>query len=68
MFENTPLFSRVLLKGRSIVTTSNTHMEQALAFAARRGGLAFKRDLKILDLSPDDGPGPVGSVGNCSLD
>jgi hypothetical protein len=30
-------------------------MEQALAFAARRGGLAFKRDLKILDLSPDDG-------------
>jgi ABC-type nitrate/sulfonate/bicarbonate transport system substrate-binding protein len=43
------------LKGRTIVTTSNTHMEQALAFAARRGGLAFKRDLKILDLSPDDG-------------
>jgi ABC-type nitrate/sulfonate/bicarbonate transport system substrate-binding protein len=43
------------LKGRTIVTKSNTHMEQALAFAARRGGLAFKRDLKILDLSPDDG-------------
>ena len=43
------------LKGRTIVTTSNTHMEHALAFAARRGGLAFKRDLKILDLSPDDG-------------
>jgi ABC-type nitrate/sulfonate/bicarbonate transport system substrate-binding protein len=43
------------LKGRTIVTTSNTHMEQALAFAARRGGLAFKRDLKILDLSPDEG-------------
>jgi NitT/TauT family transport system substrate-binding protein len=43
------------LKGRTIVTTSNTHMEQALAFAARRGGLAFKRDLKILDLSPNDG-------------
>jgi ABC-type nitrate/sulfonate/bicarbonate transport system substrate-binding protein len=43
------------LKGRTIVTTSNTHMEQALAFAARRGGLAFKRDLRILDLSPDEG-------------
>jgi ABC-type nitrate/sulfonate/bicarbonate transport system substrate-binding protein len=43
------------LKDRTIVTTSNTHMEQALAFAARRGGLAFKRDLKIVDLSPDDG-------------
>ncbi len=43
------------LKGRTIVTTSNSHREQALAFTARRGGLAFKRDLKILDLSPDDG-------------
>ena len=43
------------LNGRTIVTTSNSHMEQALAFAARRGGLAFKRDLKIVDLSPDDG-------------
>lgn len=43
------------LKGRTVVTTSNTDMEQGVAAAARQGGLNFKKDLKIVNLAPDDG-------------
>jgi ABC-type nitrate/sulfonate/bicarbonate transport system substrate-binding protein len=43
------------LKGREVVTTSNTDMEQGVAAAARRGGLDFKKDVKIIDLNPDEG-------------
>jgi ABC-type nitrate/sulfonate/bicarbonate transport system substrate-binding protein len=43
------------LKGREVVTTSNTDMEQGVAAAARRGGLDFAKDIKIIDLNPDEG-------------
>ena len=43
------------LKGKSVVTTGQTDMEQAVAAAARRGGLDFRKDLKIVDLNPDEG-------------
>ena len=43
------------LKGKTVVTTSNTDMEQGVAAAARQGGLDFKRYIKIVNLAPDDG-------------
>ena len=43
------------LKGRTVVTTGRTDMEQGVAAAARRGGLDFRKDVKIIDLNPDEG-------------
>jgi ABC-type nitrate/sulfonate/bicarbonate transport system substrate-binding protein len=43
------------LRGKTVVTTSNTDMEQGVAAAARRGGLDFVRDVHIIDLNPDEG-------------
>lgn len=43
------------LRGRTVVTTSNTDMEQGVAAAARRGGLDFRRDVRIVNLPPDEG-------------
>jgi ABC-type nitrate/sulfonate/bicarbonate transport system substrate-binding protein len=43
------------LKGRKVITTGNTDMEQGVAAAARRGGLDFRRDIHVIDLNPDEG-------------
>lgn len=43
------------LRGTTVVTTSNTDMEQGVAAAARRGGLDFRRDIRIINLPPDEG-------------
>ncbi len=43
------------LKGKTVVTTSNTDMEQGVAAAALRAGLDFRQDIKILDLNPEEG-------------
>jgi NitT/TauT family transport system substrate-binding protein len=43
------------LKGKTVITTSNTDMEQGVAAAARRGGLDFKKDITIINLPPDEG-------------
>jgi ABC-type nitrate/sulfonate/bicarbonate transport system substrate-binding protein len=43
------------LKGKTVVTTGKTDMEQGVAAAARKGGLDFKKDIKIIDLNPDEG-------------
>ena len=43
------------LRGRTVVTTSRTDMEQGVAAAARRGGLDFREDVRIVDLNPDEG-------------
>lgn len=43
------------LKGKTVVTTGKTDMEQGVAAAARRGGLDFKKDVRIIDLNPDEG-------------
>ncbi|XZE33845.1 ABC transporter substrate-binding protein [Pirellulaceae bacterium SH501] len=43
------------LKGKTVITTSNTDMEQGVAAAARRGGIDFGKDIKIVDLNPDEG-------------
>lgn len=45
----------VQLKGKTVVTTSNTDMEQGVAACARKGGLDFMKDIKIIDLNPDEG-------------
>lgn len=43
------------LKGKKIITTGNTDMEQGVAAAANKGNLNFLKDIKIIDLSPDEG-------------
>lgn len=43
------------LKGKTVITTSNTDMEQGVAACARKGKLNFLSDLKIIDLHPDEG-------------
>jgi NitT/TauT family transport system substrate-binding protein len=43
------------LKGKTVVTTGKTDMEQGVAAAARRGGLDFRNDIRIIDLNPDEG-------------
>ena len=42
------------LKGKTVITTGDTDMEQGVAAAARRGGLNFT-DVRIIDLNPDEG-------------
>lgn len=43
------------LRGKTVITTSLTDMEQGVAAAARRGGLDFQADINIVDLNPDEG-------------
>jgi NitT/TauT family transport system substrate-binding protein len=43
------------LKGKKVITTSNTDMEQGVAAAAKKGGLSFKTDIEIINLNPDEG-------------
>jgi NitT/TauT family transport system substrate-binding protein len=43
------------LRGLSVITTANTDMEQGVAAAAARGGLDFTRDIRIINLNPDEG-------------
>ena len=43
------------LKGKTVITTSNTDMEQGVAALAKKGGLDFTKDVKIINLNPDDG-------------
>ena len=43
------------LKGRTIITTSGTDMEQGVAAIARRANLRLGTDVKIIDLPPDEG-------------
>ncbi len=43
------------LKGRTVITTSNTDMEQAVVGAASRNGIDYTTELNIVDLNPDEG-------------
>lgn len=43
------------LKGKKVITTSNTDMEQGVAAAAQKGGLSLKDDIRIINLNPDEG-------------
>ncbi len=43
------------LKGKTVVTTSHTDMEEAVANAMQRGGLNFAKDIAIRDFNPDEG-------------
>jgi len=43
------------LKGKTVVTTSHTDMEQAVCTAATRGGLDFTKDIHVRDFNPDEG-------------
>ena len=43
------------LKGKTVITTSNTDMEQGVAAAAAKGDLNFLKDIKIINLNPDEG-------------
>lgn len=43
------------LNNKTVITTSNTDMEQGVAAAANKGELSFKKDIKIINLNPDEG-------------
>jgi ABC-type nitrate/sulfonate/bicarbonate transport system substrate-binding protein len=43
------------LKGKTVVTTSHTDMEQAVCTAVTRGGLDFVKDIHVRDFNPDEG-------------
>jgi len=43
------------LVGKSVVTTGNTDMEQAVLSAATNAGLVANEDFDIIDLNPDEG-------------
>lgn len=43
------------LKGKTVITTGKTDMEQGVVASARRGGLDFPNDVRIIDLNPDEG-------------
>ena len=43
------------LKGKTVITTANTDMEQGVFAIARKGGLEFLKDIKIINLNSDDG-------------
>ncbi|MFY0602744.1 MAG: ABC transporter substrate-binding protein [Flavobacteriaceae bacterium] len=43
------------LKNKTVITTSNTDMEQGVAAAANKGAISFKKDIKIINLNPDEG-------------
>ncbi|MCD6031029.1 MAG: aliphatic sulfonates family transporter, periplasmic ligand-binding protein [Thermomicrobiales bacterium] len=43
------------LKGQTVITASNTDMEQAVVGAAYRNGIDFESDFDIIDLNPDEG-------------
>ncbi|WP_075343147.1 ABC transporter substrate-binding protein [Tenacibaculum agarivorans] len=43
------------LKNKTVITTSNTDMEQGVAAATQRGLLSFEKDIKIINLNPDEG-------------
>ncbi len=43
------------LRGKTVITTGKTDMEQGVAAAARKGGLDLRKDLRIIDINPDEG-------------
>lgn len=43
------------MRGKVVVTTGNTDMEQAVLSAATYAGLDFNADFEIIDLNPDEG-------------
>jgi len=43
------------LKGKTVVTTGNTDMGQAVLGAAYRNGLDLTKDFEVVDLNPDEG-------------
>lgn len=43
------------LKGKSVITTARTDMEQVVAYAVRSVGMDMYKDVKIIDMEPDEG-------------
>jgi ABC-type nitrate/sulfonate/bicarbonate transport system substrate-binding protein len=43
------------LRGRTVITTSNTDMEQGVAAATTAAGLRFGEDVRIINLPPEEG-------------
>lgn len=43
------------LKGKTVVTTGNTDMEQAVLGVAYRNGLDYTKDFEVVDMNPDEG-------------
>ncbi|NMC80429.1 MAG: ABC transporter substrate-binding protein, partial [Chloroflexi bacterium] len=43
------------MKGKTVVTTGNTDMEQAVLGVAYRNGLDYTKDFQVVDMDPDEG-------------
>lgn len=43
------------LKGKTIVTTAHTDMEQVVSYAVRSAGMTMYKDVKVIDMEPDEG-------------
>ena len=43
------------LRGKFVITTSRTDMEQVVSYAVRHSGMEMYKDVKIIDLEPDEG-------------
>ena len=43
------------LRGKSVITTGQTDMEQVVAYAVRAAGMELGKDVKVIDLEPDEG-------------
>lgn len=43
------------LKGKSVITTARTDMEQVVSYAVRAAGMEMYKDVTIIDIEPDEG-------------
>ena len=43
------------LKGKTIITTAHTDMEQVVSYAVRAAGMTMYKDVKVIDMEPDEG-------------
>jgi NitT/TauT family transport system substrate-binding protein len=43
------------LRGKSVITTAHTDMEQVVSYAVHAAGMEMYKDVKIIDIEPDEG-------------
>lgn len=43
------------LRGKSVITTGHTDMEQVVSYAVKAAGMEMYKDVKVIDMEPDEG-------------
>ena len=43
------------LRGKTIITTAHTDMEQVVSYAVKAAGMTMYKDVKVIDMEPDEG-------------